>query len=366
MSGSYPIYCYNRERVAPPANLKPPLRLSSGYPLQGIESVPKISGQKLYCSLKDGTVQAINARTLRQEWTYRVRSCQSAGLFDGEVLLDGDRVITRFGSQLVILEASSGALVSEAEVLPFDLRSAFIRGEMLIGLCFDDDRWGYFGFDLTRLEPGWHYWNDDLLEFNASSGDDLYFGDRSALLHCLELHSGLVRWRIDLTQVLPGKVVDGVHGVPAVSGDLLMLAAGQRWVAAVQRTDGDLVWARQVRCEDSIGMCCDTYGRAHLVDEAYTQLDADSGTIKLEIVVGEQHRRHGVYINTFATPTEGRLYFADVHSGTLVAMNDQSGEIEWRFQCGAGVPLEQAPVVVDGSCYVCDVEGRLYRFESEA
>lgn len=367
---SYPIYHYNPERLVPQLKLKPPLRLSPGYPFEGVESTPKISSQILYCRMQDGTLQSLDARTLESRWIYKPsRRFESAGLFDGEPLLEGEQVITRFGPQLIILDSMTGAIIKELEILPYDLRSAFVRKQTLIGLYYEGERWGYIGFDLNRFETSWIYKGKSLHEFNASSDDDLFFGDRKGGLFCLDLNSGGIRWLVAISEILNNKAgsrenaAGEVHGVPVIVGELLIVAVKERWIAALARETGELVWARKLRCEDSMGMRCDGWGRVHLVDEFYTQLDARSGKIRCEIDVGDAHRRQGVYINTFVTPSEEWLFFADVHSGILVAMNAGSGEIEWRFECNAGLPLEQPPVIVDGCCYMTDVGGKLYRFE---
>lgn len=363
MTTRYPVFGYNPRRVSPRPELTPPLRLGDGYPLEGVAFAPRVDGGTVYCTLEGGVVTAMDAETLERQWTYHPPAFEDAGLFDGEVILVGDRLVTRFGTRLVLLDAGSGDVVSEARVVPFDLRTAFVREQTLVGLSYHEDRWGYVGFDLEELATLWRREDEDAQEFNASSGTDLFFADRAGGLSCIDVETGDLRWREKSRDVLGGARGAGeIHGVPAVLGDLVVVAAEDRWVAAVRREDGESVWSRRVRCEDSIGMCCDSDGTIHVVDEFYTRLDVRTGETITEIDVGDEHRREGVYINTFVTVNGDWLYFGDVTGGTLVAMRAASGRIEWKHECAGGLPLEQAPVVVDGCCYVTDVEGNLYRF----
>jgi outer membrane protein assembly factor BamB len=367
---SYLVYRHTRQRTVPTVELNPPLRLSAGYPLTGVHSTPKIKGAYIYCSLQDGTLQSLDSKTLKSRWTYRPSSFDIADLYDGEMIIDGNRLIASFDARLTVIDALSGKLIQERDAAPFDMRSALAFNHRLVGLSFENDNWIYQGLDLNDLQTVWRYQGDDLQEFNASADNQLYFGDRMGGLFCLDTETGQLRWRFQLQEMLNTKAtrkspMGEVQGVPAIFEDLLFVAVSERWVIALERSSGSLVWARQLRCEDSSGMCCDMQGRIHLVDEYYTQLDATTGKVIYEMNVGDAHRNQGVYINTFATPAHKWLYFADVTSGTLVAMNANTGKIEWTYKCSAGLPLEQPPIIVEGYCYVTDIDGRLYRFESQ-
>jgi outer membrane protein assembly factor BamB len=175
----------------------------------------------------------------------------------------------------------------------------------------------------------------------------------------LDASTGDVRWEVDRAE--------GAAGSPAISGDLVIHASGQRETAelvARRLRDGGEEWSTPTEASVGSGIAVDD-------DRAYAATRAGE-LLAVDVKTGEVTWRFDTAGNLGTIPAvdAGRV-FAVAQSqalgpASLHAIDEATGEEDWRFSLAEPVrALGTSPAVGDGLVVVGLSDGRVHALDAE-
>jgi outer membrane protein assembly factor BamB len=142
--------------------------------------------------------------------------------------------------------------------------------------------------------------------------------------------------------------------------DLVVLPVEGYHVVALEQTFGTLRWSQSVDIDDPRNVVCSPNGVLAVVDsEVYDTIEVATGRVISRMNIAAIL---GPYDDPFLTQmdvTDRFIYFSIINRRILVALERQTGQISWIYQCAAGIPVLNAPVVVNGHLYLLDEDYRL-------
>lgn len=294
----------------------------------------------------------------------------------GDLLISGDTLLTHLDGEIFILSSSTGKLRNRRRAPSFDLRSGVLQDNRLFGIYLDeedDDEPIYcFAYDLVR---GAFSWNHAIERFSgtlAMSGQRIFLSEKKGEFSCLSAETGTRLWTASLREIgkftdIDGTIRDGdVTGVPLLWGDLVIVPVEGYHVVALEQATGAVGWSQSLDIDDPRSLVCSPDGVLALTDsEIYISLDVTTGRVLSQNNIGAALKPYGGPLLTYMDTTDRFLYFSAIHSGILIALNRQSGDISWTFQCAAAVPLCNAPAVAHGRLYLLDEGNNLYVFAGQ-
>jgi outer membrane protein assembly factor BamB len=236
----------------------------------------------------------------------------------------------------------------------------------------DDDEPIYcFAYDLERSDFSWKHRISRAPKALTMSEQQIFISDKKGSFTCLSAATGSQVWTTSLKEIGQFKDIDktvrsgDVTGIPLLWADMVIVPVEGYRVAAFSQASGEVRWSQQIDIDDPRNVVCSPEGNLIIVDcEICISLDVTTGQILSQLNIDAAVQPHGGPLLTRSDVTNGFLYFSTIDQGVLVALDRQSGEIPWSFKCAAPVPINNAPVVVDGRLYLVDESGSLYVFTS--
>jgi outer membrane protein assembly factor BamB len=370
----YEVQRYTPQRFPKaPLRLQPALQPQAALTRSGTAQPPKIGDDLLYLCLEEGELLAMDEETGNERWRLEAGEWE---YFD-DLCLHRDRIYTASGAGVVVLDARTGAL---DQVLP----SPELDGTLLVVvagrlLSTDLRRERLITVSLQEGEVVWeHQLRDQILWF-AADDEVVVVSDDSGWLRAIGVADGQERWRHDLAELgrweeLPPSEAapGGLHhggwpvGFPMIIGQMVVSGVRGHRVCAFAVDDGALLWDVGVEAGNPRQFAYDVSdGWLYLLAEGrYGIIDARDGTLLRQEPIQDRLLEHGLHLYTGdPTVTETHLYFTDGRHGHLAALNKQSAEVEWVFDCGAPIADATIPVVANHRLYVSDLEGGLHAFE---
>ncbi|HEU5011956.1 MAG TPA: PQQ-binding-like beta-propeller repeat protein [Roseiflexaceae bacterium] len=355
-------------------SLTPPLRLLENRSMPGVGYLPKIGAGNVFVSFLEGRLAAFEESGGKPVWDFRLPHGYRAGIpDDGDLLISEHTLLTRLNGELFILDASTGKLHSRQPAPAFDLRSAILQENRLFGVYLDEadenEPVYCFAYDLARQTFSWQYAIERIPYSLAMSTQSVFLSDRKGYFTCLSAETGAQVWTTPIQEIGQYTDVDqtirsgDVTGVPLLWGDLLIVPVEGYHVVALEQATGAVRWSQLIDIDDPRNLVCSPNGMLATVDsEIYVNLDVATGRMLSHLNIAAALRPYGGPLVTRMDVTDHMLYFSIIHKGILVALDRQSGEIPWTFQCAAAVPFNNAPVVVNGRLYLLDEDHNLYVF----
>jgi len=230
--------------------------------------------------------------------------------------------------------------------------------------------WPYYGYDpqrtrylpTKRVKPpygssDWSFQAGKLVEFSPIvAKGTLYFQEKSALFYALDADTGKVKWKKDigaLGAASPAYSHGRVYAVTLDPGEAI----------AMRARDGKLLWKRPLsgRSETSPIIA----GKNVIVgSESGTvyALDRDSGQVDWQVSTG------GAVKGGLALD-DGVLYGAN-YAGQVFALRASTGSYVWQsstqgLSFGRGGPVYSTPAVAFGRVYLGSIDGRVYSFDAD-
>jgi outer membrane protein assembly factor BamB len=354
--------------------LMPPLRLLEDWSMPGVGYPPKIAAGNVFVSFLEGRLAVFEESSGKQLWDFRLPQGYHAGLpNDGDLLISEDTLLTRLGGEMFFLDASTGKLHSRQVAPAFDLRSAALQGNRLFGIYLDeedDEEPVYcFAYDFERQQLLWKQAIERIPKSLALSSQSVFLSDKKGRFTCLSAQTGAQVWTASVQEI--GKFTDidqtirngDVTGVPLLWGDLVVVPVEGYHVVAFDQATGAIRWSQSIDIDDPRNLVCSPDTTLTIADcEIYVNLDVATGHILSQMNIASALRPYGGPLLTRMDVTDRFLYFSTIHKGILVALDRQIGEIPWTYQCAAPVPINNAPVVVNGRLYLLDEDHNLYVF----
>ena len=341
-------------------------RVGKGAAKTGARMRPAYADGKLYAAGIDGTIAALDAQTGRTLWQKRLGSRHGFILHHGKNSLEWSGGPSVSGDLLVIgsiegvvqaLDAGSGAERWHTQ-LSSEVISAPAIADGIVVVRSNDGR--LVGLDAA---DGSRKWTFDraavpILSLRGNSAPHVvngavFAGEDNGKVVALRLGDGSPLWE----QVLaPGEGrseierMQDVDGTVAI-GDGVIYASGYRGqVAALIAESGRPLWSHELSSYTGVAV-------------APTQVyvaDADSAVWALDLRTGASNwKQDGL---------KYRWVGECAMQGDTVVMGDQEGWVHWlaagdgKFAARARLsknPIQAAPVVVDDTAYIEDIDGEI-------
>jgi outer membrane protein assembly factor BamB len=375
---NYSHYRFNPQRRRLERDrLAPPLKLLEDWTMQDVGYPPKIALGKVFVSFLEGRLAAFEENSAKKLWDFRLPVAYESGVpNDGELLISDGTLVTRLGGEIFVLDSATGKLLYRHAAPNFDLRSAALFEKRLFGIYLDeedDEEPVYcFAYDLEGHEILWKHELARLAKSLTVSARAVFLSDKKGYFTCLSAETGAQIWTTSLQEI--GKYTEtdktirsgDLTGVPFLWDDLVVLPVAGYHVVALDQTSGALRWSQSVDIDDPRNVVCSPDGVLAVVDsEVYDTIDVATGRILSRMNIAAIL---GPYDDPFLTQmdvTDRFIYFSIINRGILVAQERQTGQISWTYQCAAGIPVLNAPVVMNGHLYLLDEDHRLYGFAEE-
>ena len=336
--------------------------------------MPKVAGGRVFVNFLDGRVEAYKEGDKKQEWSFGPPEKYKPGVpDDGDLLISGNTLVTRLGGELFVLDAVSGTLESRHSLPSIDLPSSVLRDKTLFGIYVDEESSEEpiycFAYELERQKFLWKHEVQRIPKCLTASEQSVFLSDKKGHFSCLAAADGEQVWTASVQELGSFTDVDDSHrkgdvtGVPLLWSDLVIVPIEGYHVAAFDQATGDVRWSQKLPIDDPRNLACGSDGVICAVDAATcVSLDADSGRITSQLDITAELRPHGGPLLTQIEVADRHLFFSTIKKGTLVALDRQTGAIPWTFKCEAPVPINNAPVVVNGRLYLLDENHTLYVF----
>lgn len=368
----YRFYPERRRRQADP--LAPPLTQLEAWSMRGVAALPKVASGRVFVNFLDGRVEAYGEHNKEREWSFGPPENYRPGIpDDGDLLISGNTLVTRLGGDLFVLDAVSGNLESRHSLPSIDLPSSLVREKTLCGIYVDEESPAEpifcFAYELDRQKFLWKKEIERIPKWLTASDQSLFLSDKKGHFSSLTLAEGKQNWTVSVQELGAFTDVDksvrkgDVTGVPLLWHDLVIVPIEGYRVAAFDQATGDERWSQELAIEDPNNLACSSEGVICVVNaETFVSLEADTGRITSELNIAAELRTYGGPLLTQIDVTDRYVFFSTIKKGILVALNRETGSIPWTFKCEGIVPINNAPVVVNGRLYLLDEDHTLYAF----
>ncbi|WP_459192796.1 outer membrane protein assembly factor BamB family protein [Halosimplex sp. J119] len=295
---------------------------------------PTVADGTVYTTDKYATLYAVDAATGEGTWT--------AGIEDPSVPVVGEDVVAVAGSTdtLVAFERESGDRRWRTGV-DADLGLRESRPTVTEGAVLVPTRTGLRAYDLSTGERRWRY--DIGLRVGrhpAVVDGTVYAAGGDAYLHAVDLETGERAWW--------AKTPGPLETAPAVVDGTVYTAGTDGAVLALDAATGERVWAGSV--DDDLERLA--------VDGGHVYVASDGAMYAFRADDGERCWRFGKMDLTHSggvAASPDHLYLTSGNDGeigdeTLVALDPESGDVDWRHD-GGDYRFTAGPAVVDGAVY---------------
>lgn len=324
--------------------------------------------------------------TIPKDWSYDAKGNINGGL----ALVGNTLLFTTFSHELVALNVENGQLLWHAPVMNIAMSTPIVAGNTVYigtgrnGLLKRNfvQRMQYHGKDIWGIPGG-----DEVAAFDLKTGarrwtfrttgedmpSGLYYrgriifanGDRHA--YALRADNGKLLWNTDIGGV--ATMANAVMAGNAVVFATCSIGNGTSTVA-VDPSSGEVLWhAPYGHCDAT-----PTYASGKIF---VNSVHPGKMALQKKTVVTALDARTGKLVWTYRDKEQGlwsivgsdEVAVAGMHAGglyyqpaplldQLLAFDDSSGQIRWRFRTAG--PVKMSPVVKDGRLYVGDTAGMLY------
>jgi len=356
----YTHYKFNLERHRlDQLKLDPPLKLNAAWSVDNVGYPPKVHNRRVFMSFRDGQILAFDETTGALIWRYQLPgSYQPNPPCDGELLIDDDRVITRYRDKFIVLDATTGQLIRKFATPALNMRLGVVNNTQLISVFVDNQYTNFCtAYDLQKGMNLWQVALDWLPSHLAFSHQRVFLETAANIVTGLNAKNGQVLWQNSV-----GRSDQTVSGI-IVWNDIVLVAINPHTLSAFDALTGKLIWTQQVPIVNPQYMAVYPDNRAYLLDFRYAcSLDLNLGQLVHTIEIDAALKSYHLDVPTQFDVTDNYLYLSDVYSGVLVAMHKETGEIHWSFTCDSSVPVLHAPLAFNGQLFLVDERGKLYVF----
>ncbi len=311
---------FGKEDQNPPAELteiKPTINAKVLWNIklgdtESYDFTPAVDGDFVYAASAAGEIVKINAVTGVQQWRIKAGEKLSGGVGVGaNVVLVG----TANGS--VLAYDFSGKAIWKSKLSSEVLSVPRVYVDVVIVRTGDNH---IFGLNLNDGSRKWVYQRASpalSLRYSAGVAVDsgaVYAGFAGGKMVSLRADNGNVLWEASVAQpkgVTEIERIADITSLPVVDGPIVYAVAYQGKIAAVDRTNGQIVWSREISSYSGIGVDDGKVFISHSVGSVYS----------LDYATGKTFWRQADLAN--------RRLTAPVAMGSVVAIGDFEGYIHF-------------------------------------
>lgn len=287
------------------------------------EFTPAVDAGAVYAASADGSIDRIDAASGKQDWRIKAEESLSGGVGAGEKLV---LVGTRKGMVLAFDQASGKPLWKSR--ISSEILSAPKVSSGVVVVRGGDSR--IFGLSSADGKRKWVYERaTPALTLRSSAGVTIadgvaYVGFAGGKLVALAVGDGKVLW--DVSVALPKGATEieriaDITSLPQVDGRYVYAVAYQGRVACVDRSNGRMLWNRDISSYTGLG-----------IDATHLFITHSGGSIyAVDYSSGKSYWRQGALLNRQVTAPlpigryvvvgdlEGYVHFLDREDGSFVA-----------------------------------------------
>ena len=235
---------------------------------------PAIVGDHVYAASARGELVKIDALTGKQLWRIKAADKLTGGVGAGArtVLVGGDN------GEFLAFNPQDGKPLWKTKLSSVVLSAAIEVGNMIIVRTGDGK---ILGLDIADGKRKWVYERSvPALSLHSSTGivvdsDVAYAGFAGGKLVAIRVADGRLQWEATVAQPKGSTEIDRISDItslPVVDGTLVYAVAYQGKVAAIDRSNGRVVWDRDISsyaglgAEDARVFVTHTYGAVYALD----------------------------------------------------------------------------------------------------
>jgi len=272
---------------------------------------------------------------------------------------------------IAIVDLQTGREISRAPGPPgVDLLNGVVISDLLITAidsadtsyvaCFRGSDW---------QNPVWQFEMASPTMLVAASEKLCCYGKSSHELAGVDLESGAERWSFSVAEL--GRYVDPV-GQPgagettsavAVFGDRVIVGVCGYRIVAIDSNSGKLAWSHEVGALTPASLAVDAAGILHILDfTGYWRVRISDGKLLNQLEVETSLRANRMTMVNQIDVSETHVFAAGAY-GTLFAMRQETGVIEWTHLLSGQGRFGNYPIATEGGLWHLDANGNLLRFK---
>lgn len=211
-----------------------------------------IDDSNLYFGTSTGLVKAISKSDGRLLWQKYV----GGSIYSRPLPLAKGRIAVPYNRGLRILASADGSTVCDTP----SPQGPYVADGLVAGKHYLQG--GYKRFEARSADGGKLRWTfTDMDNYcqaaPVADGNDVIFGAWDTRLRCLDLRNGKLRW--EWTNGKTNNLFSPGNVVPVVTADKIIIVAPDRYMTAIDRTDGTTVWRdKSHRYRESLGVSADS------------------------------------------------------------------------------------------------------------
>ncbi len=324
---------------------------------EGFYKINPIIGDKtIFAAANDGQVKSIERFTGKVNWKIDLATQLSGGVG----LYKKNLFIGTADGSVIKLNATDGSIVWSSVLTGEVLSAPESNGRVVAVQTYDGK---LFGLDFDTGQTLWTYKSSLPVLTIRGTGTPIvknsrvYAGFANGRVMAFDISTGSILWetRVAIAQGRSDieRIVD-IDGKMSVQGDQLFAAAYQGRVVAIDMSDGNRIWQREV---SSVSGTSVGFGNVYVID--------DDGTVFAYLVSGQGIRwdQDSLLYRDLSRPTPILGYVAVVDfEGYLHFMSQLNGEFVGRIRLdktGARADM----VSVGNTLYVYGNSGKLFAYE---
>lgn len=312
-----------------------------------------VNDSSLYFANSLGEIKSLSKLTGKMIWHYST----GYSLYSTPVCAQGSVMVPAVDSVIYSFSAGNGHVrwkVKTGSPVVAD-------GVAADGKLYQGGYKSFFCIDVASGHVDWRF--TDIGNYcqarPAITDGRVIFGAWDTHLYCLNRQTGAMEWKWNNGKAQ--NLYSPADCVPVVSHNKVIVVAPDRYMTAFDLTDGHQLWrSNRYQVRESQGISED--GKtvfAKLMTGQLLAVFADSAAFTPAWVVdtdlgsGYEHAPCPILV-------KGRIVFLGSRNGEVVAVDQNSRKILWRYKCGNS-EVNQFSVDARGDIYFSLVEGKIYR-----
>ena len=338
-------------RVRSNSPISLPLEPDQSRTIKGVAIPPVVAGDKLLVTMSSGELVALEEASGKRLWSFATPNVTDVPPHAGAPLVEGELVHVCAGGEFSSLDLATGKVVQQRPSPALDLQDGTFVDGCLVSYV-DDKR--IAAWEVASGRQRWSIdrkWTPVPLE---GEGTMVVTGG-SGNITAFDVHDGQELWTASLGGKKPiGSLVFAPDGalIGAISEEIVCFESATgavRW-----RAEAGVVRTGRMRVTDA--------GEIHLLDfSRYRRLSATTGAVLAshELDRAALPARKGSLGKLGITQSH---VFAMDQIGPIIAVSQQSGAVEWKWEKEGKHAASVPPVFSDRRLYALEFDGTLLCF----
>ncbi len=346
--------------------------------------LPKVVENMLFASIKQekkGTILCYEKNINKKIWEFKISDeiGESVTNSSGNFIVTSDYVFVNSSikeKKCFLLDVTTGLLLSQKTNISISINESVILDKNIFAQVYENKCF------LTKIDlPALDYlWKTPLLE--SSSFGQIYVNESEILtyagknIYSFNASNGEQIWKFNVEEI--GAHVDfiektdkkgKVSAYPLLFDNLIIVPVYGYHLLGLNKETGEQIWKTELKIISlSYAVSIDPEF-IHVLGHSnkgvmYYCIDPSDGKILIEKELFDLFKP--VSNMSQHTVTKTHIFFTDARKGKIYALNRETWQFDWEYQCKKFTGGYNPPVIMDNKLFQLDSEGNLYVFESES